>query len=773
MRFVEKIGMIELRPFSMDIHARTIHNWVQMPYAKYWGMEGFSLDEFEKYYRDLLAPEHYEAYVGYLNDKPIFLMEKYDPAQDILAEHIEVEKGDCGMHILVAPPEKMIPNFTWAVFSTVLDFLFVDENVRRIVVEPDVNNQKIHVLNRRAGFRYDKKIHLPEKEAWIATCIRNDFRRARRLENSRIKGEAFIPPRSTWKKVNHELTAKAISEFSHELILHPVEQERGTYILRKGEIEYGFTSKSFPLDHWEIDPKSIVHKRNGTEQEVSLREFILDFRTELGIPDDFLSTYLDEITSTLYSRVYKYCFERYTSAELLDRTFQDIEHAMIEGHPCFVANSGKIGFGNEDFRRYAPETNQLFSLVWLAGHKSKATFTAVEGLSYESVIGDQLEEFKGYFDETMKGKGLQPEDYIYFPVHPWQWNHKISVLFAGDIAERSLVHLGDGPDRHLAQQSIRTLFNSTNPKKYYTKTAMSILNMGFVRGLSTNYMKSTPPITEWINTKLSSDETLIECNFEMLGEVATVGYENSAYLSLGYRHASNKMMAALWRESPIAKIQKDEKVMTMASLLHKDQNGESFLRCLIDASGISTADWVECYLNAYFVPLIHCIYKHRLVFMPHGENIILRMKDHVPVGIFMKDITEEVIIFDEKEVLPEHVDRLRASTSSEMQILSIQTDVFDCFFRFLSVILETQCGYFAEQFWDQVRTCVLRYQEKHPELQSVFEELDLFSDSFKRCCLNQLQLSNTKQMLDLSDPINSLKINGELKNPIQLELINI
>ena len=35
--------------------------------------------------------------------------------------------------------------------------------------------------------------------------------------------------------------------------------------------------------------------------------------------------------------------------------FQTIEARMTEGHPCFVANSGRLGFGVAEYLRYAPE----------------------------------------------------------------------------------------------------------------------------------------------------------------------------------------------------------------------------------------------------------------------------------------------------------------------------------------------------------------------------------------------------------------------------------
>ncbi|HAO15127.1 MAG TPA: transcriptional regulator, partial [Tenacibaculum sp.] len=74
--------------------------------------------------------------------------------------------------------------------------------------------------------------------------------------------------------------------------------------------------------------------------------------------------------------------------------------------------------------------------------------------------------------------------------------------------------------------------------------------------------------------------------------------------------------------------------------------------------------------------------------------------------------------------------------------------------------------YSENKFWKLVAQSILEYQEYYPEYASKYEKYDLFNDYFDRCCLNKLQLSNTKQMLNLTDPINSLKLSGVLQNPI-------
>ena len=68
--------------------------------------------------------------------------------------------------------------------------------------------------------------------------------------------------------------------------------------------------------------------------------------------------------------------------------------------------------------------------------------------------------------------------------------------------------LGDGADSYQAQQSIRTFFNRSRPEKHYVKTAMSVLNMGFMRGLSAAYMEATPAINDWLADLIDGDDVL-------------------------------------------------------------------------------------------------------------------------------------------------------------------------------------------------------------------------------------------------------------------------
>jgi siderophore synthetase component len=572
-----------------------------------------------------------------------------------------------------------------------------------------------------------------------------------------------------WARANRLLIRKALAEFAHERLITP-EQDGNGYVVHSddGLTRYTFTARVRALDHWQVDADSITRHRDGAELPLAALDFFIELQKSLGLSDDILPVYLEEISSTLSGTCYKLTKPQTTAAELARGDFQAIETGMTEGHPCFVANNGRLGFGVHEYLSYAPETASPVRLVWLAAHRSRAAFTAGVGIEYESFLREELgAETVERFHGVLRDQDLDPADYLFIPVHPWQWWNKLTVTFAAEVARKHLVCLGEGDDEYLAQQSIRTFFNRSSPEKHYVKTALSVINMGFMRGLSAAYMEATPAINDWLAQLIDNDEVLKSTGLSIIRERAAVGYRHLEYEQATDRYSPyRKMLAALWRESPVPSLKDGESLATMASLVHVDHQGASVAGALIEQSGLTPKEWLRHYLRAYFTPLLHSFYAYDLVFMPHGENVILALKDGVVQRAIYKDIAEEIAVMDPDAVLPPTVERLRVEVPEDKKLLSIFTDVFDCFFRFLAANLASEGILGEDDFWRTVAEITREYQESMPSLADKFEQYDMFAPEFALSCLNRLQLRNNEQMVDLSDPSGALQLVGTLKNPI-------
>lgn len=749
-------GRLSIEPLSLD-DAATVQGWLAHPNSAFWQMTELSVAEVRDYFAQLASDPDQHAWLGRRDGEPAFLVESYDPARVLLNGIHDALPGDVGMHLLVAPPTgERVSGLTSAVMATVVAFLFESLGAERIVVEPDVQNRRIAAKNAEVGFRVLREIELPGKAALLSV-----LERERWAEGS---AAGHLTPAILATAQRH-LVAKAIAEFSHERLLAPREVGEGSFVLPIGDggTLYSFDARRFALEHWVIDESSLIRVVDGAVREPDARELILELQDTLGIPETLIATYLEEITSTLASAAFKLATPRPGVDVLIDADYQLVEAAMTEGHPGFVANNGRIGFGLEEFRAYAPESGSTFRLVWLAARRELTPLSLGAGVEEESHYRAELgDDVLAAFAARLRALGLDPEQYRYLPVHPWQWQHRVAITFAVDLARRDLVHLGEAPDRYQAQQSIRTMFDSSRPERSYVKTALSIQNMGFLRGLSPAYMGPTPAINDWVAELVATDATLQDAGFAVLREHAAIGYTGDVYHRTAKPSAHRKMLAALWRESPIPRLRDGERAATMAALLHRDADGRSFANAAIRASGLAPADWLRAYLRAYLLPVVHCLTVHELAFMPHGENLILVLQDHVVTRVFMKDIGEEIAVLGDRP-LPTEVQRVRQVVDDREKALAIFTDVFDGVFRHLAGILDVDGVLPEGEFWALVGECIDEHAAAHPQRNT---GIDLRTPRFDHSCLNRLQLRNTLQIVDIANQSESLIYAGTIANPI-------
>ena len=130
-----------------------------------------------------------------------------------------------------------------------------------------------------------------------------------------------------WSKANRLHVRKAIAEFAHERLITPKcirheasPEELADYQLAapQGDVVYHFRARRLALEHWAIDAESLRKTQAGVEQELDSLSFIIEFKDVLGIPQEMLPTYMEEITSTLYSSAFKHLREGVLIEQLLD-----------------------------------------------------------------------------------------------------------------------------------------------------------------------------------------------------------------------------------------------------------------------------------------------------------------------------------------------------------------------------------------------------------------------------------------------------------------------
>ncbi len=775
-------GLLTVEPVDPERDAGVVQSWLAHPASSWWEMGDLDVDGVRAYLAGVQADPAQAAWLGRRDGDPCFLAETYDPAAVLLTDVWAAEPGDVGMHLLVAPPPAAgrVHGLTSAVMRAVVEHCRDALGARRVVVEPDVRNTAVQAKNAEVGFRALRPVDVGGKRALLSVLVTD------RIGVPDDDGPAAHLRPEHLEPAERHLVAKAIAEFTHERLITPEAVGDG-WRLDAGESTYRFRARQHVLEHWSIEEASLARTRAEEPVPLSAQELVLELREVLGIPDELLGTYLEEIASTLASAAAKHrrggpsaaqlargrsgagtteASESAGSVEDVVASFQDVEAAMTEGHPAFVAANGRIGFGLDEYRAFAPESGGRFRYRWLAARREHTHLALAadrtEQAHWESELSaDVVADFRA----TLERRGLDPDDYVWLPVHPWQWQHRIAVTFAPDLGRQDLVDLGEGPDEYQPQQSIRTAFNRTEPARSYVKTALAVQNMGFLRGMSPAYMRNTPAVNDWVAGIVAADPTLTAAGFSVLREHASIGYTGDAYHRVDVSSPQRKMLAALWRESPLPRMTDGERLLTMAALLHRDASGAAVVSALIAASGLPADEWVRRWLDAYLLPVVHCLTVHELAFMPHGENLVLVVRDGVVVRAVMKDIGEEVVVLgrDEDHPVPADIERIMHPVSDDEAALAVFTDVFDGVLRFVAAILDDDGVLPEAQFWQVVGECIDAHAAAHPDRR---RPLDLRVPTFEHSCLNRLQLRNTLSMVDLADQSASLIRAGAMGNPI-------
>ncbi|MEU6181965.1 GNAT family N-acetyltransferase [Streptomyces coeruleorubidus] len=157
-------GTVRVLPLDPEADAGTVHRWVSEDRAAFWGMTGLTERQVAEIYAhmDTLATHH--AFLVVRDGEPVALLQTYEPEADRVSECYDVGPGDIGVHLLVAPagPGGARPGWTARLVTAVARYVLLGLDRRRVVVDPDVRNEKAVARFLRAGFTAGPVVVLPE-----------------------------------------------------------------------------------------------------------------------------------------------------------------------------------------------------------------------------------------------------------------------------------------------------------------------------------------------------------------------------------------------------------------------------------------------------------------------------------------------------------------------------------------------------------------------------------------------------------------------------------
>ncbi|GGS88710.1 GNAT family N-acetyltransferase [Streptomyces chromofuscus] len=177
---VDGLGTVRVLPLDAQGDAEVVHGWVSQERAAFWGMNGLTRDDVAGIYAHMDTLDTHHAYLVVKDGEPAALFQTYEPEADRVSECYEVRPGDIGVHLLLAPahPGGARAGWTAGLLLALTSYVLLTLGRQRIVVDPDVRNDKAIDRFLRQGFVAGPKVvlpeinlpdvHLPEKHAQLA-----------------------------------------------------------------------------------------------------------------------------------------------------------------------------------------------------------------------------------------------------------------------------------------------------------------------------------------------------------------------------------------------------------------------------------------------------------------------------------------------------------------------------------------------------------------------------------------------------------------------------
>ncbi|MGE7908150.1 IucA/IucC family protein [Lysinibacillus xylanilyticus] len=491
---------------------------------------------------------------------------------------------------------------------------------------------------------------------------------------------------------------------------------------------YRCEGRRMAFDRIRIKGDSIFLKgKEETLLEASLEDLV----------DELLSTRKDKVRLLkelhLTSKLCEWN-DRYLQMPMSRRSssYEELESEIIEGHPYHPCFKSRTGFTIDDHKDYGPEAKQSFTLQWVAVRRSYVRISVLEEeenfwkrelghLLWEDLLAT-LAVFDGAFEE-----------YTFLPVHPWQW-HNMKQELAGLMEQKDLILLNVKGDYYRATQSVRTLWNFSNPKKAQLKCSMNMVNTSSLRKLHSHAVCAAPHISAWLKRVIQLDDYLLnEASLIVLEEYAGIIFEPNIKK---HNRKLEGQLGSIWRESVRLYMKDEEEAVPFTVLMMMERDGRPFIDDWLCRYG--TEEWVKRLIEVSVIPVWHLLVAHGIAVEAHAQNMILLHQNGWPTRVVLRDFHDSIEYMEEfiadRSLVPDFEtihDRFKDAPVDHYYWMSsveaLRELAMDTLFVFhlseLSYLLEEQYRFAETRFWSLVKNGIQKHFERFPSLCSRNEQL--------------------------------------------------
>ncbi|HDR8072277.1 TPA: hypothetical protein QCY71_005348 [Bacillus cereus] len=351
---------------------------------------------------------------------------------------------------------------------------------------------------------------------------------------------------------------------------------------------------------------------------------------------EFLRELTDTIEHTSFSQEAAYEFHTKGSPFTLSSLLQVERLSSLRDRPFHPISRAKRGLDADAYRNFSPEFGKKFGLDWIAVRRDCIS----QGRQAKEVANLILEDSELYqLKEAMLSSGLNSEDYLVLPVHPWHMEYILPQVFQEEFDQGMCVPLIKGLGGFYATSSLRTLA-PVSGGQYHIKLPIGIHSLGTLRILPPHYFQNGEKGQALLQQVIDKDPILRE-GLHLCSEKLWWGYRNPEWNlfedKLGY-------LSCLIREYPGHLIENEDiDLISMSALAVMDSKGKvpAFSQLLAYRYGIDNTE--SQVLNLFheichqFISMALTCFRYGIMPEIHGQNVLLILRHGQVSGVVLRD----------------------------------------------------------------------------------------------------------------------------------------
>lgn len=370
------------------------------------------------------------------------------------------------------------------------------------------------------------------------------------------------------------------------------------------------------------------------------------------------------------------------------------------GHPYHPNFRVKKGFNTDEIIKYSPEFNTQVAIHWGAIHKTRA-FTSIDKTSYQLLFASHYSQEFQHWSSLLKEKQLDPDDYLPFPAHPWQWENKLKLLSSSLVYSSQFLMLPVLQETK-PSMSFRTMmpFDNHSP---HLKLAVGVHTTSAMRTVSPASVFNSTVLSQWLTAILERHNNFGGCLF-LARDLAGINISDHSIPAHEKKHA-----AMLVRENPLQFINESQQLVPLAALFGISPLSETPLLIeLIEHSNQNPKSYFSEYCHCVLAGQLYLMTRYGIALEAHQQNTLVIFQNSRPAGLVIRDLGGINICYHEvyEQINKPDLHPESSITCTELRELSnkfIHGNLISNLTHWINSLHDVY-GISIDSLWQQVRT---------------------------------------------------------------------